>query len=91
MKNDLIIFGTMLVIAGIFFTFITFGLGIVCLWPIILIGLILILLGIFIPDLTYKSKRYDEDFNFRFCKYCGKKIPYDAKYCSYCGKNFNQQ
>lgn len=88
MKNDLIIFGTMLFVAGIFFTFITFGLGIVCLWPLILIGFILILLGIFIPDLRYKMDNFDENYHFRFCKYCGKKIPNDAKYCSYCGRNF---
>ena len=86
MKNDLLIFGTMLIVIGIFFTFITFGLGIICLWPLILIGLLLLFFGIILPD----GRRIIEisNENLRYCKYCGKRIPSDAKFCSYCGRNF---
>jgi ribosomal protein L40E len=89
LKNDLLIFGTMLIAIGIFFTFITFGLGIVCLWPLILIGLILIIFGIILPNSRSFIEISNENKDIRYCKYCGKKTPVDAKYCPYCGTNIN--
>lgn len=28
-----------------------------------------------------------QNIEFFFCRFCGKKIPYDSDYCQYCGKN----
>jgi hypothetical protein len=88
LKNDLLIFGLILIIIGVFFTFITFGIGIVCTWPLIFIGLILIILGAILPSSRDRSRMdYREYFNkSRYCQSCGREINFDAKFCSYCGK-----
>ena len=46
MNFSAIIFGISLIFIGLFFTIITFGFGIICTWPIIFIGLILLMVGI---------------------------------------------
>jgi hypothetical protein len=90
LKNDLLIFGLILIIIGGFFTFITFRIEIICTWPLIFIGFIFLILGAILP---IRSDRFDyrEDFHkARYCPSCGRVIDFDAKYCSYCGMEFKE-
>jgi hypothetical protein len=75
---------------GIFFTIITFGIGIICTWPIIFIGFICLILGIILPSWKYIDK-YDKKSEFqksRYCPNCGREIDFNANFCPYCGKEF---
>ena len=89
MNNALITIGAVLMIAGALFSFITLGLGIICTWPLILVGIILVIIGAIIPiqqtTVVQQPKVTEKD---RYCPKCGREIPFDAKICPYCKKDF---
>jgi len=80
MRYDLIIGGIALLVIGLFFTFVTFGLGIICSWPVLTIGVLLLLLGFALP-----SKRGPIKPIVKSCPGCGANIPEDATTCPSCG------
>ena len=49
MRLGLLGLGILLFIVGLVFSTITLGVGILCSWPLLVIGLILIILGILLP------------------------------------------
>ena len=92
MKIDIFMFGLTLFFIGLFFTIITFGIGIICIWPIIFIGFILMIFGLILPSRRDKDRfDYSSDINrSRFCPSCGRNIDFDANFCSYCGREFKE-
>ena len=86
MKNDILLIGLILIIIGIFFTFITFGLAIVCLWPVIFIGIILLIIGMILPNFNERIEISYKNSDIKFCKYCGNNIHINSNFCSKCGK-----
>jgi len=89
MNLSAIILGILLMIVGILFTLVTLGIGLICSWPLILIGFILFILGILSPGrYSYKQPSSNEPRvgeTKRICPNCGKTMPLDAKYCTHCG------
>ena len=90
MNSGLVSIGAILLVVGVLFTFFTFGFGIVCTGPLMLIGFILMIIGLVIPEdekktVVTSSKEPEEK---RFCPNCGRGIPFDANICPYCGKKF---
>ena len=89
----LIIIGVVLIICGALFTFITLGFGIVCAWPFVFVGFILIIIGI-VVSLVPESKPIpiviqqppQETQSIRYCTNCGRPIQSDTNYCPSCGK-----
>lgn len=78
---------------GVLFTIVTFGFGIICSWPLLLIGFIMIILGIILPSSsTYtqpkssSSYQYQQGETKRICPNCGKTMPMQSKYCPHCGQ-----
>ena len=45
---SIIIIGVVLMVSGALFTFFTLGFGIICSWPLILVGFILLILGVIV-------------------------------------------
>jgi uncharacterized membrane protein len=45
----LLIIGVILMVFGAIFTFVTLGFGILCSWPLILVGFILVIIGAVLP------------------------------------------
>jgi len=91
MNNALVVLGVILMVVGAVFTFFTLGFGIICTWPLLLVGFILFIVGAVLPE---KEVRVHQNIpplqnswkKNRFCSTCGRSIPYDAKICPYCGK-----
>jgi hypothetical protein len=88
----LIIVGVALTICGALFTFITLGFGIICAWPFIFVGFILIIIGI-IVSLLPESKpipiiiqQPQQAQAIRYCTNCGRSLQSDTHYCPFCGK-----
>jgi hypothetical protein len=80
MKSRLIVGGILLIIVGLVFTFFTFGLGIVCAWPLFVIGFLLVLLGLVLPGLVGETRSVVTS-----CPGCGADVPDDAAICPTCG------
>jgi hypothetical protein len=85
--------GIFLMVIGVLFAVITFGFGIICSWPLLIIGFIMIILGLISPS----SSVYQQSSAFsgkqnqtkRICSNCGKTMSLNAKYCPHCG-NINK-
>ncbi len=83
-------------VVGALFTFVTFGFGIICAWPLILIGIILFIVGAVMPEEKTHVVQNQQPVVVqqqspqpnRYCPGCGKAIPFDANICPYCGKKF---
>jgi hypothetical protein len=90
MNSGLVSIGAILLIVGVLFTFFTFGFGIVCTGPLMLIGFILLIIGLVIPEEEKKTVEtiIKEPEKKRYCPNCGRDIPFDANICPYCGKKF---
>ena len=94
MNNPLVVLGVILMTVGAVFTFFTLGLGIICTWPLLLVGFILFMVGVVLPEkqilvkqnIPPKQNSWEKD---RFCSACGRSIPFDAKICPYCGKKLS--
>ena len=90
MNLSAIILGTIIMVVGVLFTLATLGFGIICSWPLILIGFILFVLGIISPaKSSYKQHSSNEPQvgeTKRICSHCGKTMPLDATYCPHCGQ-----
>jgi len=88
-----IVIGIILMIMGGIFTFVTLGFGLLCSWPVILIGLILFIVGLIVPSnrttiIQQSSVSTPQTQKpVRNCPGCGKAIPDDAYMCPYCGKD----
>ena len=96
MRSGIIIGGIVLMVIGALFTFVTFGLGIICTWPLILVGIILFIVGAVMPNekphviqpqQPVVVQQQSPQSN-RYCPACGRAIPFDANICPYCGKKF---
>ena len=87
MNSSLIGIGVILMVVGALFTFFTLGFGIVCTWPLLLIGFLLFIVGIVIPEEKIKIFQPELEKK-RYCPNCGRQIPFDAKVCPYCAKKF---
>jgi len=85
MNTNFIVGGIVLMIIAFFVTILTLGLGICCMWPIGLIGLILFIIGLVIEGDNKISNQPS-----RYCPNCGRPIPMDAVVCPYCGKDFRK-
>ena len=82
--------GIILMVIGAFLTFISFGIGIICTWPLLLIGFLLFIVGIAKGEkqtniIQPTKQNLETD---RHCPNCGKAIPSDARICPYCEKKF---
>lgn len=75
---------------GVLFTLATLGFGIICSWPLILIGFILFILGIISPGRSsykqYSSNEVQIGETKRICSNCGKTMSLNATYCPHCGQ-----
>ena len=89
MRNETVTIGIVIMVVGVILTFITLGIGIICTWPLILVGLILLIVGAVLPE---KERHYQDikSEGIRYCTDCGKQIPFDAKFCPYCNKKFEE-
>lgn len=90
MNLSLILTGIGLMAIGFLFAVVTFGFGIICSWPLLLIGFILFLLGIISPaSSTYRQPppSYSRTGNEikRICPHCGRTMSMNTKYCPHCG------
>ena len=90
MNSGLVAIGAILLVVGALFTFYTFGFGIVCTGPLMLIGFILFIIGLVIPESEIKivETSRKESETKRYCPNCGRNIPNDARVCPYCEKKF---
>ena len=92
MNTALTIIGAILLILGLIFVIFTFFIGIICAWPLLLVGLIFLILGLALPN--QKTETYPQQSQQtpqgggRVCPNCGRPIPMDANICPYCGKKF---
>lgn len=98
----LVIIGLLFMVFGALFTFFTFGLGIFCTWPLILVGFILLIIGVALPSESHPAQQQpiiiqqpqpaqqpqSQKQGARYCPNCGREIPFDARICPYCGRNF---
>jgi hypothetical protein len=86
----LLVLGMLLVAAGILFTIVTFGFGIICAWPLVLIGLLFVVLGIVLVVVESVSDVVSPQPSAlqqgRFCPGCGRNVGFDAQYCPSCGR-----
>ena len=88
--------GLLFMFVGFFFTIATLGFGILCSWPIILIGLILFILGFVVPSrkttiIHHNPPNYNSgNLTKRVCPNCVRSIQNDAKFCPYCGNEFKE-
>ena len=89
MNLSLFFKGIFLMVIGVLFAVITFGFGIFCSWPLLLIGFIMIILGIISPSSSFypQSNPFSGKQNTtkRICSNCGKTMSLNAKYCPHCG------
>ena len=89
MNLSIFFMGIFLMVIGVLFAVITFGFGILCSWPLLLIGFIMIVLGIISPS----ASSYQQPSSFsrkqnttkRICAQCGKTMALHAKKCPHCG------
>lgn len=93
MNSNLVWIGVILMIVGAIITVITFGIGIICTWPLILVGLIIFILGLVASPGEIKFtqqpiEKKEKPEKSRYCPECGRSIPFDAKICPYCKKDF---
>lgn len=92
MREHLITLGVIFFIVGILLSVVTFGIGIICAWPLILVGIILLLIGAVLPpegrQVVMPPPPPEAPRNKRYCTNCGREIPFDANVCPYCGKDF---
>jgi hypothetical protein len=90
MREGLTITGFILLLFGIFFTAITGGFGVVLGGPVALLGFILLLIGAFSSEeqtITIRQQKADTNpKSKKYCKECGRAIPFDAELCPYCGE-----
>ncbi|MDG6218337.1 MAG: hypothetical protein QCI00_02735, partial [Candidatus Thermoplasmatota archaeon] len=90
MNISSILLGLLLMIVGFILTVITFGFGIICTWPLILIGFILFIVGILSPSrfLYFQHPGYKTQYDEtkQICSSCGKTMPLHATHCPHCGQ-----
>lgn len=90
MNISALILGILLMAVGFLFTVATFGFGLICSWPLLLIGFVLFILGIISPGpSSYRQPRSYEPTmgeTKRICPNCGKTMPVNATYCPHCGQ-----
>jgi hypothetical protein len=96
MKSTLVSLGVVLMLVGVFFTVITFGFGFICSWPLIVVGFIVFLIGLLMPEegktiIIHDGHLETSPPKGRYCTNCGREIPFDANVCPYCGKNFRTE
>jgi hypothetical protein len=95
MKSTLVSLGVALMLIGVFFTVITFGFGFICFWPLIVVGFIIFLIGLLMPEegrpIVHHVSPETAPRTGRYCTNCGREIPFDANVCPYCGKNFKSE
>lgn len=91
MREGLTITGFILLLVGIFFTAVTGGFGVVLGGPVALLGFILLLIGAFSSEqqtITIQQEQADVNTKRKkYCKECGRAIPFDARLCPYCGND----
>jgi hypothetical protein len=91
MREHLVTLGVIFIIVGVVLTVVTFGIGIICAWPLVVVGLILLLIGAVLPPdgrQVVILPPPEGPRNKRYCTNCGREIPFDANVCPYCGKDF---
>jgi len=88
MRGSWVGIGLILVVLAIFITIFTLGLGIICTGPMFLIGIILFIIGLILPENEPIIIKQEQKPGGRFCPDCGRAIPFDANICPYCGKKF---
>ena len=92
----LIVIGILLFFVGMGVTIFTFGLGIICAWPLLILGPILFLVGLILlatsstpHGIIQQPPQYQPQQKAdRYCPACGRAIPFDARNCPYCDKKF---
>jgi ribosomal protein L40E len=96
MREPLYMLGVIFIVVGVVLTFVTFGIGFICAWPLVVVGLIILLIGAVLPPddrtgVTYHPHPSEAFRNKRYCTKCGREIPIDANVCPYCGKDFRSK
>jgi len=96
MREPLVMLGVIFIVVGVALTFVTFGIGIICAWPLIVVGLILLLIGAVLPPdgrpvVIHQPPPSEASRNKRYCTNCGREIPFDSNVCPYCGKDFRSK
>ena len=93
MNSALASAGGMIFIIGLVITVFTYEIYILCSGPLILIGLILLIIGLIIPEeksMVFQKPVTHQPSQNRYCQSCGRLIPFDANICPYCGINFSR-
>lgn len=89
MNLSIFFIGIFLMVIGVLFAVITFGFGIICSWPLLLIGFIMIVLGIISPHSNsyqqFQSFSKKQSETKRICTNCGKTMSLNEKFCPHCG------
>jgi len=86
----ILILGIIFLISGALFTLFTLGFGIICTWPLLLVGFLFLIIGavLSVEREAIKQPQHQQPRDARYCPNCGRSIPMDANICPYCGKKF---
>jgi hypothetical protein len=94
MNFKAILLGLLLMGFGLSVIILSYGIGILCMWPLLLIGFLLFISGIFFPSRGiryFNHEPYQEEKREmkRICPHCGTSHPINIKRCPKCGKRFD--
>jgi uncharacterized paraquat-inducible protein A len=91
-----VVLGILCLLVGGVFTIFTLGFGIICSWPLLLVGLIFIVVGGVLSNehehvplqrvIIHQESTQQGTTGSRFCTSCGGTLPSDAVFCPHCGK-----
>ncbi|MFO8077081.1 MAG: zinc ribbon domain-containing protein [Thermoplasmatota archaeon] len=86
--------GILFIIIAIVIIIVTFGFGIICIWPLLILGGFLFIIGLFSPSQKTMIQRYQSTQQQqpkkmkRICSNCQKTVPLNVKKCPHCGHQF---
>lgn len=86
--------GILFIIIAIIIIIVTFGFGIICIWPLLILGGLLFIIGLFTPSQKtffkqYQSPQQNQPKEMkRICNNCQKTVPLTLRKCPYCGHEF---
>jgi len=86
--------GILFITIAIIIIIITFGFGIICIWPLLILGGLLFLFGVLSPSqktffnqFQSPSQNHQKEMK-RICSNCQKTVPIHLKKCPHCGNEF---
>lgn len=95
MNLNAMLVGIFLVALGVLIIIFTYGIGIICIWPLLILGGLLFLAGLFSPSqrsffkqFQQRSQQFPQQEMKRICSQCKKTVSMNQKICPHCGHEF---